>query len=89
MFKTKAEWNFVFLLASIIFFLGAVIYFVLGSGETRPWANRSKDFEITSRSDYNKKDNKVFEQENAEITGVKVARYENTTNKVMINNINE
>jgi hypothetical protein len=89
LFKTKAEWNFVFLLASIIFFLGAVIYFVLGSGETRPWANRSKDFEITSRSDYNKNDNKVFEQENTEITDVKVARYDNTTNKVMINNINE
>lgn len=79
-----------FLLASIIFFLGAVIYFVLGSGETRPWANRTKDFEITiNTSDITKNDNKVFEPDTAE-TGVNsVARYDNATNKVVINNIKD
>ena len=79
-----------FLLASIIFFLGAVIYFVLGSGETRPWANRTKDFDINvNTSGITKNDNKVFEPDSGEIGDANLARYDNTTNKVVLNNIKD
>jgi ACS family sodium-dependent inorganic phosphate cotransporter len=86
--KTKLEWNYVFLLASFIFFLGAIIYFILGSGETREWAISSKDPQVSiNTSDLNIHDNKVFVDEKAQIISPNTARYDNSTNKVIIDNI--
>ena len=75
-------------MASIIFFIGAVIYFILGSGETQAWAIRSKDFHVTNTTSdltASKHVNKVFEHESMPVSGENVVtRYDNSTSQVVL-----
>jgi ACS family sodium-dependent inorganic phosphate cotransporter len=36
--QTKSEWNIVFWISALIYLFGAIMYGLLGSGETQPWA---------------------------------------------------
>ena len=56
----------------------------MGSGETRPWANGCKDFEVTNNtSEIIKNDNKGFQPENTTTNDTNV-RYNNSTSKIEI-----
>lgn len=44
--KEKSEWNAVFAISAFIYLFGAVIYYLVGTGETQFWAIGSKDLEI-------------------------------------------
>ena len=47
--KTKEEWNAVFCISAAIYLIGAIIYAIIGSGETQKWAiSSSKDIETTN-----------------------------------------
>ena len=47
--KTKEEWNAVFCISAAIYLIGAIIYAIIGSGETQKWAiSSSKDVETTT-----------------------------------------
>lgn len=36
-FQSAEEWRIVFFIASVIYFFGAIIYFLFCSGERQPW----------------------------------------------------
>ncbi|RNA37043.1 Vesicular glutamate transporter 1 [Brachionus plicatilis] len=51
--KTKAEWNDVFNISAMIFLIGAIFYYFLGTGEVQHWAIGTKEFENPTSSNYN------------------------------------
>lgn len=53
-----------FLVSSIILLGGAVVYFVLGTGETQYWATRSRDLEVTNSSPKSSVNNALSLNEN-------------------------
>jgi ACS family sodium-dependent inorganic phosphate cotransporter len=42
--KEKSDWNIVFYISSVIFFIGAIFYAFLGSGELQPWAVQASNY---------------------------------------------
>lgn len=39
MMQAKTEWQYVFLIASLIHFAGVIFYGIFASGEKQPWAD--------------------------------------------------
>jgi ACS family sodium-dependent inorganic phosphate cotransporter len=51
--KTKEEWNAVFCISAAIYLVGAIIYAIIGSGETQKWAiSSSKDIETNNATGF-------------------------------------
>lgn len=45
--QKQEEWMWVFIITAIVYFVGAISFLVLGSGELEPWATqKSNDFKI-------------------------------------------
>jgi hypothetical protein len=41
--QAKSDWNIVFFIAAFIYLIGAVIFLLIGTGETQPWASHPAD----------------------------------------------
>lgn len=51
--KTKSEWNDVFNISAVVFLIGAVFFYFLGTGEVQHWAIGSSKLEDPTTSNYN------------------------------------
>ena len=64
-FQNIASWQRIFLIASIVHFLGVIYYGIFASGERQSWADASKisasesKLTLTSFPDYGMKDNSI------------------------------
>ncbi|KAK7111022.1 uncharacterized transporter slc-17.2-like [Littorina saxatilis] len=45
--QTQESWRWVFFLASLIYVIGCVFFFVLGSGDIQPWAVETEELEVS------------------------------------------
>lgn len=51
--KTKDEWNEVFNISAVVFLIGALFFYFLGTGEVQHWAIGSKELENPTASNLN------------------------------------
>ena len=74
LFQTVAEWENVFLIASLIHFAGVIFYAIFASGEKQPWADPPEEEQPKTPSEFTKPtdDNKM-------------AFYGSTTNQTSMN----
>lgn len=46
--QTKSEWNAVFIISAVIYLIGAIVFGIIGTGETQSWVFHTKELEITN-----------------------------------------